>query len=240
MLLYLSVSAIHDSVDPYCRHCRRRTSLGSLVTGVAHEINNPLAYITINLCYALEELREAIAAGKPPPLEVLASLEEAKDGAKRAASIVRNLERCARPEAGPEGGAHPEAAEAVSQRSGRVLVVTDEPLIGRSLRRMLAPQHQVEVAGDVPGALQMLGRGEGAFEVILCDLMMPGHTGVELYEALKVAHPGLAERLVLMTGSAFAPRTSELLGRFSGRRLEKPVDAAAVRRVVADVLEKAA
>ncbi|HVE81781.1 MAG TPA: response regulator, partial [Myxococcales bacterium] len=123
-----------------------------------------------------------------------------------------------------------------------VLVVDDEPLIGRSLRRILAPQHRVEVAGTVDEALQLLEEKPGGqgFGVILCDLMMPDRTGIDLYEELQRARPELAKRLVFMTGGAFTPKASEFLSHFAGRRLEKPMDAAVVRRVVADVLAWAA
>jgi DNA-binding NtrC family response regulator len=78
------------------------------------------------------------------------------------------------------------------------------------------------------------------FGVILCDLRMPNRTGIDLYEELKRKDPSMAKRLVIMTGGAFTPRANELLGQFAGRRLDKPVDASAVRRVVADVLAQAA
>jgi PAS domain S-box-containing protein len=74
----------------------RLASLGTLAAGVAHEINNPLAFILGNLEFAREELpalARSQAGARPEPLlaEVLEALREAADGAKRVSRIVRDL-----------------------------------------------------------------------------------------------------------------------------------------------------
>ncbi len=66
----------------------RMTSLGRLAQGVGHEINNPLAYLSLSL----EDLRESVglvAADVRPDIE--ASLSKAEDGARRIAAIVKSL-----------------------------------------------------------------------------------------------------------------------------------------------------
>ena len=72
----------------------RMASVGTLAAGVAHEINNPLAYITANLGFAAEEL-----ARLPPtkPLrEVRQAIVEAREGAERVRVIVRDLKTFSR------------------------------------------------------------------------------------------------------------------------------------------------
>ncbi|MFZ5440584.1 MAG: sensor histidine kinase [Myxococcota bacterium] len=65
----------------------RLETMGRMVAGVAHEINNPLAYITSNLNFLVSALREA-----PPPVEEMADvLKETVDGARRINSIVQDL-----------------------------------------------------------------------------------------------------------------------------------------------------
>ncbi len=71
----------------------RMASVGTLAAGVAHEINNPLAFILANLEYSLAELRRA---GVDP--EVLRALEEARDGGLRVREIVRDLKAFSRAE----------------------------------------------------------------------------------------------------------------------------------------------
>ena len=74
----------------------RMSALGTLAAGVAHEINNPLAFILSNLTYALEELARTGTA----PGEVVRALEEAREGSVRVREIVRDLKTFSRPEEG--------------------------------------------------------------------------------------------------------------------------------------------
>ena len=70
----------------------RMVSVGTLAAGMAHEINNPLAYVTANLDIVIEELR-VMGGGSPSgrlkELEGLAV--EARGGADRIRKIVRGL-----------------------------------------------------------------------------------------------------------------------------------------------------
>ncbi len=65
-------------------------------------------------------------------------------------------------------------------RRGRILIVDDEPLVANVIRRVLAKEHDVVTAIVAREALAMCAAGE-KFDLILCDLMMPVMTGMELY-----------------------------------------------------------
>lgn len=74
----------------------RMSSVGTLAAGVAHEINNPLAYVVANLEFVGRELR-AGAAGSPPGLsDVLEALDEAQHGADRIRRIVSGVKTFSR------------------------------------------------------------------------------------------------------------------------------------------------
>lgn len=120
----------------------------------------------------------------------------------------------------------------------RVLVVDDEPLVASLLRRMLAPQHDVLVATSGQEALRAID--ESNFDAIVCDVMMPGMTGMDLYSTLRQKNRALSERIVFMTGGAFMPRVAEFLARVDNPKLEKPFDLDMLRGALRQAVRRGA
>jgi len=364
----------------------RMASMGTLAAGVAHEINNPLAFIVANLGFALDELRHSAA----PPDAVVQALVEAREGAARVRDIVRDLKTFSRegadaggvcdvrevlrssmnlaqneirhrartvmelreaprvaaserrlgqvflnllinaaqaipegqadrnfvraetrtdasgravveiqdtgagiprelvgrifdpffttkpvgvgtglglsichgivaslggeiqvdsapgkgttfrvilpPAPGTEATAAPRPAPAPEGRRGRVLVVDDEPLVGRAVTRVLAPRHEVVAVTSARDALDRL-EADARFDVVLCDLMMPEMTGMDLHAELSRRAPSLARRMVFLTGGAFTARAREFLDGVKNARVEKPFDPEGLRGLVTSLLQ---
>ena len=120
-------------------------------------------------------------------------------------------------------------------RRGRVLVVDDEAPLANALRMFLSDEHDVTVATSGREALTLLAK-EGAFDAILCDLMMPDVTGVDVYEAVVARSPALARRMVFVTGGAFTPRIQEFLEQVTSPRLEKPFDLPKLRAILRELV----
>lgn len=118
-------------------------------------------------------------------------------------------------------------------RRGRILVVDDELIICTSVRRMLSRRHEVVVTTRATEALERVRAGE-TFDVILCDLMMPQMTGMELHRQL--AAFGHADHIVFMTGGAFTLAARQFLDSVSNQRIEKPFDQRHLEAVVNDRL----
>jgi PAS domain S-box-containing protein len=118
-------------------------------------------------------------------------------------------------------------------RTVRVLIIDDEPAIGRALRRVLAA-HEVMVATDGNEAIALLSARR--FDVVLCDLMMPGISGARLFELVCERWPELASRFVFITGGALTDDASRFLETTERTILAKPFSNTAVLEVVEQVM----
>lgn len=122
-------------------------------------------------------------------------------------------------------------------RRARVLCVDDEPAIGMALRRVLGDDHDVVVLTSASTARDRVLAGE-QFDIVLCDLMMPDMSGMELHAELTRIAPDLAARVVFLTGGAFTTEARDFLARVPNLRLEKPVGVADLRATIEQMLSQ--
>jgi signal transduction histidine kinase len=121
---------------------------------------------------------------------------------------------------------------------GRILVIDDEPLIASAISRALR-RHEVSVVEDGRHAIEILS-GDRQFDIILCDLMMPDLTGMDVYRWVADHRPGLERRFVFMTGGTFTPKSQAFLDSVSNDRISKPFDFARFRKLVDFMLRQRA
>jgi PAS domain S-box-containing protein len=118
----------------------------------------------------------------------------------------------------------------------RVLLVEDEPALARALAGEIGRFHDVVVA---PSAEDALARtAEARFDVILCDLRMPGMGGEALYARLAAERPDQAEAFVFMTGVGFGAEVERFLADSGRPVLEKPFLADDALAAIARVLKR--
>jgi CheY-like chemotaxis protein len=118
-----------------------------------------------------------------------------------------------------------------------VLIIDDDPLIVGLLCRILDKQHDVTCLTDGKPALDLLLSGH-RYDVILCDLMMPGTNGMDIYAALSGALPEQVQRLVFVSGGAVTPGTRKFIEDIPNRLVEKPFSANQIRTLVSDLLSE--
>jgi len=110
----------------------------------------------------------------------------------------------------------------------RLLLIDDETQLLTMLHRALERQFEVVQAHSGQDALDILARDVN-FDLLLCDLMMPEVSGVELFETLCERHPQLVTRIVFATGGTVAKDFRELAEDNGVEILRKPFDITELR-----------
>jgi CheY-like chemotaxis protein len=117
------------------------------------------------------------------------------------------------------------------ERKPRMLIVDDELTLLSSLRRALGREVDVVLAGSAKEALAVLEHDD-RFDVVLCDIIMPDVTGIELFERISSNFPALRDRFVFMTGGAPSAAMQRHIDEAGVPRLEKPFDLRDLRRFI--------
>ncbi|HLF93292.1 MAG TPA: response regulator, partial [Planctomycetota bacterium] len=112
--------------------------------------------------------------------------------------------------------------------AGRVLVIDDDPAVAQVLCAQLsAAGYHATVEEEAGRALETLAVGGAGIDLVFCDLMMKGMTGMDLADALASRAPDQLAKVVFMTGGAFTPRARAFRERHAGQCVEKPFDVLA-------------
>ena len=116
---------------------------------------------------------------------------------------------------------------------GRVLLVDDDLHVAQAIRRVLEREHDVVVVHSGMEAIATLESEQAPdFDVILCDMHMPGLSGPDVFRHLSQHHPGLVPSLVFLSGSTLSPEEQDFF-RSSGRpAVAKPFDVGDFRHFV--------
>jgi signal transduction histidine kinase/ActR/RegA family two-component response regulator len=128
------------------------------------------------------------------------------------------------------------SVEAGDAPKHRVLIIDDDELVGRALRRMLR-NYLVEVEQDGVTALERL-RSDPRYAAILCDLSMSPLSGIEVFERVCSLDACLAKKMVFITGGALSERSRAFLERSDITWLPKPIDPAQLNQAIDRLLRR--
>lgn len=109
------------------------------------------------------------------------------------------------------------------EHTRRVMIVDDEASIRHALARWFTRNGwDVTLCEDGAQALSAVRNNDSAFDVILCDLKMPGLSGMDVYRELKAERPELLQRLIIATGDVASSDVAAFLSTIQVPVLEKP------------------
>lgn len=130
--------------------------------------------------------------------------------------------------------AAPSAEDPKRQEKGRrrVLVVDDEPFVARSIRDSLG-RYDIDIASGGREAIALIDAGP--YDAIVCDVMMPGMSGQDLYEELTSRRRGEEARIVFITGGAYTADAASFVAKVKNPCVEKPFDMSALVAAIEDV-----
>ena len=140
------------------------------------------------------------------------------------------------PAARPTAGIPAQVMDVEDLRGTVVLLVEDEPTLAAAVTEALTDAGLVvDRAGDGAEALRYLQ--QRTYDVIVCDLKMPRMDGMAFYRGLAARAPGLARRVVFVTGDVAGTEAEKFLEETGCRWLAKPFRFGDLLKTVREVLD---
>ena len=138
----------------------------------------------------------------------------------------------------PEEKTHVMPDDLVRPESKSVLIVEDDPVLTNLLKNFLEARkfRVAHVTGGAEGVQKVMAAD---FDVILCDMVMPGFPGDMFYRAVERARPHLCKRFIFMTGHTGDTQIDEFIRSVRGFMLWKPFQLHEVLAAIKTVLRKA-
>jgi len=218
------------------------TEEGLAIGRMAHRMNNALAYVLTNLNLLVEQLEVIDGLSAEERARLLRLSEDASDGAERMGELIRQMQEQnwsdtpTAPKAPGDSTDRSEDTWDAESKAARILIVDDEQAILTSLRIALS-RYQVESVEDGQAAIDRL-TSDPPFDLILCDLIMPGVGGADVHKWASEHQPELLPRIIFMTGGAFTVDVRDFLGTVPCTVLHKPFDTKTLRWMVAQQLRR--
>jgi CheY-like chemotaxis protein len=118
-------------------------------------------------------------------------------------------------------------------RRKQVLVVDDDPVFSRTVRRSLK-LHDVRTCSAASEAQALLLDGGYTPDLVLCDVFLPGANGNVLHSRVARQRPEIARRFVFVTGGALGKEEAAYLRASGLSTLFKPVELKSLLELLDD------
>jgi CheY-like chemotaxis protein len=214
VLLKTVEQVVHALASERMQEHLRSLDNEGLADAMAHELSSPLSFVLGNL-----ELAQRKASALTEPRELVMELRRVLARGQRGAERMRAVLHGVTPLKPPASLSRAPSSRP-RRRRARVCVVDDEPMMCELIGALLAGEYEVSAFTDPRAALNALRTR--SFDVVLCDLMMPELTGMELYQKLDEERPELAQRFIFISGGAYTEPTRAFMALTARPQVRKP------------------
>jgi len=122
------------------------------------------------------------------------------------------------------------------KKAPRVAVIDDEAIVCREIKRGLEKDHYVvETFTQGESALNRLS--QIPFDLVLCDLMLQDHSGLEVLKTIKIRYP--QTEVIIITGYSSIETSIEAIQAGAFHYVTKPLKMAELKALAARAIEKA-
>jgi DNA-binding response OmpR family regulator len=120
-----------------------------------------------------------------------------------------------------------------------ILLLDDDTELADTLKELLESRNfVVTTANDGVAGLREVMQMD--FDVIICDMLMPGMPGDMFYLAAKTVKPAMADRFLFITGHRGNPKVDDFLQSIEAQVIFKPVLTDELVRMISLVLQQSA
>ena len=118
----------------------------------------------------------------------------------------------------------------------RIAVIDDETIVGREIRRGLIKEKNWEVEVFHDGETALARFGQAPFDLVLCDLRLPGLSGLDLLKAVRSSHPNC--EVIIITGYSSVDSAIQAIRAGAFHYVTKPIKMAELKLLVSRALDK--
>lgn len=125
----------------------------------------------------------------------------------------------------------------MGQEKIRILIIDDEENILQVMRQALQREgYEIDTVLDALKGLSILSSSE--YDLVICDIAMARMNGIEFFREIEERLPGMADRILFMTGGILSPSIQKFIQERRVSIIEKPFNFSSLFQGVHDALEQ--
>lgn len=125
----------------------------------------------------------------------------------------------------------------MGQEKIRILIIDDEENILQVMRQALQREgYEIDTVLDALKGLSILSSSE--YDLVICDIAMARMNGIEFFREIEERLPGMADRILFMTGGILSPSIQKFIQERRVSIIEKPFNLPTLFQGVHDALER--